>query len=244
MAVIKEEFLAAARAALPEFATGELADRLDILASHLADVGKHMNLTAITEPSAVVWLHLIDSLYAARILSGAAGSIPSRHIADVGSGGGFPALPVAAALPQMNVTAIDSTEKKCNYIGGCAEIMGLTNVDTAAVRAEEYARTDARESFGAVTARAVARLNVLMELCLPLVGIGGLFIAMKGASADEEEKEAEAAAKKLGAVLYDKISYTLPGYADGRTILVYRKISHTPAEYPRQYAKISKSPLK
>lgn len=243
MAVIKEEFLAAAKSALPEFATDELAEKLDTLAAHLADVGSRMNLTAITEPTAVVWLHLIDSLYAARILSGAAGSIPSRKIADVGSGGGFPALPVAAALPQMSVTAIDSTEKKCNYIRGCAEIMGLTNVDTATVRAEEYARTDARESFGAVTARAVARLNVLMELCLPLVGIGGLFIAMKGATAEEEAAEAEVAAKKLGAVLYDRITYVLPGYADDRTILVYRKISHTPPEYPRGYAKISKSPL-
>lgn len=243
MGIIKEEFLAAAKAALPEFATDTLADKLETLASHLAEVGSHMNLTAITEPSAVVWLHLIDSLYAARILSGAAGSIPSRKIADVGSGGGFPALPVAAALPQMSITAIDSTEKKCNYIRGCAEIMGLTNVDTAAVRAEEYAKIEARESFGAVTARAVARLNVLMELCLPLMGIGGLFIAMKGASADEEESEAANAAKKLGAVLYDKVSYTLPGYADGRTILVYRKIAHTPEEYPRQYGRISKKPL-
>lgn len=243
MAVIKEEFLAAAKKVLPEFATDELAEKLDVLASHLADVGSRMNLTAITEPTAVVWLHLIDSLYAARILSGVQGSIPSRKIADVGSGGGFPALPVAAAIPQMSVTAIDSTEKKCNYIAGCAEVMGLTNVDTAAVRAEEYARTDARESFGAVTARAVARLNVLMELCLPLVGIGGLFIAMKGATAEEEAAEAESAAKKLGAVLYDKITYTLPGYADERMILVYRKIAHTSAEYPRQYAKISKNPL-
>ena len=111
------------------------------------------------------------------------------------------------------------------------------------MRAEEYARTDAREAFGAVTARAVARLNVLMELCLPLVGIGGLFISMKGATAGEEAREAESAAKKLGAVLYDKITYTLPGYADSRTILVYRKIAHTSAEYPRQYSKISKNPL-
>ena len=241
--MIKEEFLAAARKVLPEFATDELADKLVILTEHLADVGSHMNLTAITEPSAVVWLHLIDSLYAAQVLSKVQGSIPSRKIADVGSGGGFPCLPTSAALPQMNLTAIDSTEKKCNYILGCAEKMGLTNVTAEAVRAEEFARTDARESFGAVTARAVARLNVLMELCLPLVGIGGLFIAMKGASAEEEAAEAENAAKELGAVLYDKIPYTLPGYGDSRMILVYRKIAHTPEKYPRQYAKISKNPL-
>lgn len=243
MAMIKDEFLAAARETLPEFATEELAERLDILAAYLADMGSRMNLTAITEPSAVVWLHLIDSLYAARIISDAAGSIPSRHIADVGSGGGFPALPIAAALPHMNVTAIDSTEKKCGYIRLCADEMGLKNVDAVSVRAEEYAKTDARETFGAVCARAVARLNVLAELCLPLVGIGGLFIAMKGASADDEAKEAEDAVKKLGAVMYDRVTYNLPGYADSRTVLVYRKISHTPPEYPRQYAKISKFPL-
>ena len=168
---------------------------------------------------------------------------PSDGFIDVGSGGGFPALPVAAALPQMTVTAIDSTEKKCNYIASCADIMGLTNVETAAVRAEEFARTDARESFGAVTARAVARLNVLMELCLPLVGIGGFFVSMKGATAEEEAAEAENAAKKLGAVLFDKVSYTLPGFADERTLLVYRRIAHTPDEYPRQYGRISKKPL-
>jgi len=243
MGIIKDKYLAAASAALPEFATEELAVKLDALAAHLADVGSKMNLTAITDPDAVVWLHLIDSLYAARLIRDHAGSIPSRRIADVGSGGGFPALPVAAALPQMTVTAIDSTEKKCNYIASCAEIMGLSNVETAAVRAEEFARTDARESFGAVTARAVARLNVLMELCLPLVGIGGFFISMKGATAEEEAAEAESAAKKLGAVLFDKVSYTLPGFADERTILVYRRIAHTPDEYPRQYGRISKKPL-
>ncbi len=243
MALIKDEFLAAARDSLPEFATEDLAEKLELLSVHLADVGSRMNLTAITEPSAVVWLHLIDSLYAARILDGVKGSIPSTHIADVGSGGGFPALPIAAALPRMHLLAIDSTEKKCNYIKSCADVMGLSNVECAAVRAEEFARTNARESFGAVTARAVARLNMLMELCLPLVGIGGLFIAMKGAGAEEEAAEAETAAKKLGAVLYDKVSYTLPEYADGRTILVYRKISNTPAEFPRVYSRIAKKPL-
>lgn len=243
MALIKEEFLAAAAVALPEFADGVLADKLSLLATHLADVGSRMNLTAITEPSAVVWLHLIDSLYAARILKNAADSIPATNIADIGSGGGFPALPIAAALPQMSVTAIDSTEKKCNYILGCAEVMGLTSVTAEAVRAEEYGHTDARESYGAVTARAVARLNVLMEICLPLVRVGGLFLAMKGVSADEEEAEAAAAAEKLGAVLDGKVKYTLPGYADGRTILVYRKIAPTKAQYPRQWAKITKNPL-
>ncbi len=241
MALIKEEFIAAATAVLPEFATEELARQLDILSSHLADVGSRMNLTAITDPSAVVWLHLIDSLYAARVLR--LSRIPSAEIADVGSGGGFPALPVAAALPEFTVTAIDSTEKKCNYIKSCADVMGLTNVTTAAVRAEEYARGDARESFGAVTARAVARLSVLLELCLPLVRVGGLFLAMKGASAKEEADEAENAAMVLGAVLESKTVYDLPGHADDRTILVYRKVSHTPSEYPRQYSRIAKKPL-
>lgn len=243
VAVIKDQFLAAAREALPEFATEEIALRMERLAGHLSEVGSHMNLTAITEPTAVVWLHLIDSLYAARVISEMSGSIPSLSIADVGSGGGFPALPIAAALPRVKVTAIDSTEKKCSYIEDCARVMGLENIGTAAVRAEELSHTDARETFGAVTARAVARLNVLMELCLPLVGIGGLFISMKGATAEEEEREAAAAAKELGAVLFDKISYTLSGYADERTILVYRKIMNTPEKYPRKYSKISKSPL-
>lgn len=240
---IYDAYLNAAKSVLPEFATDTIAKKLSTLAEHLGDVGSRMNLTTITEPDAVVWLHLIDSLYAAKAVQDKTKSLSHISIADVGSGGGFPALPMAAVLTDHAVTAIDSTEKKCAYIRDCASVMGIDNIYAVSVRAEELSRTDARESFDVVTARAVARLNVLLELCLPLVSVGGIFVAMKGAAADEEALEGEKAAKALGAVLEESIPYTLPGYADDRKILVYRKNSATPADYPRMFAKISKSPL-
>jgi len=234
-------FLDAAKIALPEFALPELAEKLSILTETLADVGSHMNLTAITEPEKVVWLHLIDSLHGAALLSEL--TLPEGRIADVGSGGGFPALPLAAALPDLHVTAIDSTEKKCRYIAECAERMGISNVDTKSIRAEEYGRSDGRESFAAVTARAVARLSVLTELCLPLVKVGGYFLAMKGATAEVEAEEAARGAKILGAVEERRVEYTLGDFADRRMLILYKKIAPTPEKYPRQYGKISKSPL-
>ena len=167
-------FLDAAAASLPMYATADIARKMTTLTETLADVGSHMNLTAITEPEKVVWLHLIDSLYGARLLSEL--TLPEGRIADVGSGGGFPALPMATVMEDRRICAIDSTEKKCRYIAECAERMGLENVDTNAVRAEEFSRADGRESFAAVTARAVARLSVLVELCLPLVKVASRFI--------------------------------------------------------------------
>lgn len=241
MGVIRDEFLNAAELALPELALPELADKLEAIALRLIMVGSSVNLTSITEPSSVVWLHLIDSLYAAKAIVDFAP--PQMSVADIGSGGGFPALPIAAAYPKLSVTAVDSTEKKCVFIRETAEKLSLGNLSAVSVRAEEYARTEARERFGAVTARAVARLNILMELCLPLTAIGGCFVAMKGSSADEEAVEARSAAKRLGAELCDRISYSLSDYADDRTLLIYRKTSATPPEFPRQYSRIRKAPL-
>lgn len=240
---VYNSYLSAAKAVLPEFASEKLAEKLSVLADFLEDAGGRMNLTAVTEPEAVVWLHLIDSLYAARFIAEIGHSLPGKNIADIGSGGGFPALPVAAALPEFSVCAVDSTEKKCAYIKDCAKHMGLGNVAVQAVRAEDFGRTAARESFAVVTARAVARLNVLLELCLPLTAVGGVFLAMKGAAAGDEAAEGRRAAELLGAREEDGISYFLPGFADSRRILVYRKISATPDNYPRLFAKISKSPL-
>ena len=121
--------------------------------------------------------------------------------------------------------------------------MGLTNVDTNAVRAEEFGRADGRETFAAVTARAVARLSVLVELCLPLVKVGGYFLAMKGATAEEEAAEAAKGVKILGAVEERRVEYTLGDFADRRMLILYKKVAPTPDKYPRQYSKIAKSHL-
>lgn len=236
-------YLKEVTASLSEYASRSNAEAFDVLRRFLFERSKVMNLTAISEPEAVLKLHVIDSLYAARALDGVLEGLPSRRIADVGSGAGFPALPIATVRREVNVTAIDSTEKKCRYIGDCAEAMGLSNVTPLSGRAEELARGELRDSFGAVVSRAVARLPVLLELCLPLCAVGGVMLAMKGAAADEEEKEAADAAKLLGAVLEARVNYTIAGYADGRTILVFRKLSPTPDKYPRHFSKISKAPL-
>lgn len=241
--MFREIYERAAASAVPEYATEALACQFATLAKTLEERGRVMNLTAITEPDAVVKLHIIDSLYAARALESVMPSLPSSDVADVGSGAGFPALPIAAAVPAALVTAIDSTEKKCAYIGDCAARMGLSNVTAVSGRAEELARGVMRDSFGAVTSRAVARLSVLVELCLPLVAPGGVFLAMKGAAADEEEREAANAVNSLGAELERREKYSLDGYADERTILIYRKTAPTPDAYPRHFSKISKAPL-
>ena len=239
MGDFKKIYLDAVAAVFPEFATVELADAFEVMAAHLSDVGKKMNLTSITDDGAVLWLHIIDSLYAAKEIQKCGATL----VADVGSGGGFPALPIAAALPGVKVTAIDSTAKKCAYIAECAEMMGLSNVNSLSVRAEEWGMSDGRGAYDAVCARAVASLPILAELCAPLVRTGGHFIPMKGASALAEEADARHAAKVLGITLEGKTEYSLPPYADGRVIFVYRKSNETPPAYPRKYAKITKNPL-
>lgn len=162
-------------------------------------------------------------------------------ICDVGSGGGFPALPISAALPSLHVTAIDSTAKKCRYIEETAAQAGICNIDVRCARVEDA--KELFESFDFVTARAVASLPVLCELCAPLVKIGGYFLAMKGEKADEEIAEANNAANILGLEFVRSTEYSLPYGGDHRTIAVYKKISSTPKEYPREYRLITKKPL-
>ncbi len=234
-----KSYLSAAEAVLPEFADAALAEKLEAMTRCLAERGKQMNLTAITEGDSVLWLHVIDSLYAARAIKAAGVST----LIDVGSGAGFPALPVAAALPDVTVTALDSTAKKCAYIEECAGVMGLENVKTVSVRAEEYGLGEGREKYDAASARAVAALPVLMELCVPLVREGGFFFPMKGASASEEEEAARRAAGTLGVKLAAREDYPLAGHADAHTVFTYRKEKHTPANFPRKYARIVKAPL-
>ena len=207
------------------------------IADCLASAG--VNVTAIKDADGVLSRHIIDSLYAAREL--AALCPDGAKICDVGSGGGFPALPVAAALPGARVTALDSTAKKCRYIEETARAAGIANVDTVCARAEEAVGLFA--SFDAVCARAVAALRVLGELGAPLVRVGGHFVAMKGEKAGEEITAAAHAAKVLGLELVGTSDYTLPSGGDHRTLAVYRKIAPTPPAFPREYRKIVKNPL-
>lgn len=244
MAELFEEFYAglkSAGGALPsEFFTRERAERLYIHVCELSEKGRAFNLTAITDPAEVINKHIIDCLFAAAKVRELAGCA-SCSLIDVGSGGGFPSLPIACVLDNVHVTALDATAKKCGFIAGTAERCGV-KMDVITGRAEELSHGELRESFDFATARAVAPLNVLAELCLPFIKVGGYFTAMKGAGASEEAVAAERAVARLGAVSDGGVSYEIE---DGgvRQLLIYRKISPTPPSYPRMYSKIKKSPL-
>lgn len=226
---------------LPEkYLTGKAAERLYIVCQQLEEKSKLFNLTAITDPDEVLKKHIADCLFLADNIEGLG---RGGKILDVGSGAGFPSLPTAAVLDDFSVTALDSTAKKIGYIKATAELMGVTDFNAVASRAEEAAGGAMRESYDFVTARAVARLSVLCELCIPFVKVGGYFVSMKGAAAEEEVKEAENAVKKLGCQFVKMIPYTIADLPDKRFLVIYKKISATNKQYPRNYSQISKKPL-
>lgn len=228
-------------AGLPEaFCAADAAEKMRLLTLRLIASNRQFNLTAITEPDEVLTKHIVDSLFCASAVAALGGEC--RTLLDVGAGGGFPSLPLAAALPGVSVLAMDATAKKCRYIDETAAAVGLPNVRAHNARAEEAAR-ELGASFDAVTARAVARLNVLTELCAPFLRVGGVFLAMKGPGGAEEAAEAARGCKLLGLSAPEVRRYELPGGAGERTLIVCRKERPTPSLYPRPYAKIVKSPL-
>ena len=239
----KEEFIQklngiAAEAGLMHLICGN-EDKLYTLCARLDECSKKFNLTAITDPDEVLKKHIVDCLFFADEIR----KLGVKNLIDVGSGAGFPSLPTAAVLPETDVCAIDSTAKKTVYMRETASIAGIGNFTSASARAEEAGRGAMRESFDAAGARAVARLSVLMELCTPFVKVGGYFVAMKGAQALEEVKEAEHAAGVLGCTLVESRQYTIPTLADQRFLLIYKKNSAAKSEYPRNFSQITKKPL-
>lgn len=193
-----------------------------------------INVTAIRDEAGVLSKHIVDSLYAAREVR----AIGARSVLDVGSGGGFPALPIAAALPDVSVTALDSTAKKCRHIESTAEAAGLSNVRVVCERAEEA--TELFGGFELVISRAVASLGALLELTSPHCAVGGYVLAMKGERAAEEAQEAVRAAEILGMEECEGVTYSLPEGGDHRSILIYRKVRPTPPGYPRKWGAIKK----
>ena len=217
------------------------AYKLYLLTDHMLEVNKSMNLTAIKEEKAIILKHYADSLTICKYL-------PSNaKLADIGCGAGFPTLPLAIFRSDLKITAVDSTAKRINYVNETASLLKLSNVTAISARAEVLgASKEYRERFDIVTARAVASLPVLSELCLPLVKMGGLFIAMKAQKADEEALAAQNAIQKCGGDLLrteirsltdDQVNF------ENRTIVLISKVSTTPKEFPRHFSKISKKPL-
>lgn len=217
--------------------TGEQLDLLDKFAGLLMEYNKKVNLTAITDPEGIEDKHFADSLIFA-----SQPEVAGRMV-DVGSGAGFPGIVAKIYKPELRLTLMEPTGKRVEFLKyACAEL-GLAGVEFAKERAEEAARKVWRESFDLASARAVAALPALAEYCLPLVSVGGRFIAMKGSSGEEELAAARGAIKKLGGEWSETRAFSLPN-GDARTLIVCKKISQTPTVYPRNGGKIAKSPLK
>ena len=213
-------------------------DRFEKLAELLVEQNKTMNLTAITDPDGIAVKHFTDSisvLSAVEFKSGA-------KVLDVGTGAGFPGIPLLIMKPEIDLTMLDSTAKKLKYVANTVDCLGLS-ANVLHSRAEEAAqKPEYRESFDIVCSRAVAALNILCEYCLPFVKKDGIFAAMKGAKAQEEIEVANNAIKTLGGEIIDKKSFTLSDGAE-RTIIIIKKISHNLPKYPRPSAQIAKKPL-
>jgi 16S rRNA (guanine527-N7)-methyltransferase len=218
----------------------EKAEILEKLSSHMLEVNEHLNLTAIKDEDGVILKHLVDSSACVPYIK------ENARLCDIGCGGGFPSLVIAILRGDVSVLGVDSVAKKVKYVESTAELLGLDNVSVSSRRAEELGRDkDYRESFDVVTARAVARLNVLCELCLPLLKIGGVFISMKSQAAPEELSEARMAIEKLGGAVDTVSDYTLTdgGEILDRTIIIIKKVKNTPNTYPRNNSQIAKKPL-
>ena len=195
---------------------------------------KVMNLTAITEPDKVAKLHLLDSISLLTLQD-----LRGKTLIDVGCGAGFPGVPVKIACPEVKLTLLDSLGKRMHWLETILPTLGV-DAKCVTARAEE-AVTTCRERYDFATSRAVARLNILLELTAPYVKVGGAVLAMKGTAAQEELSEAQNAIKRLGLQVETVAQFPVEDTA--HTVIVLRKVAHTPPQYPRRYAKIKQAPL-
>lgn len=194
-----------------------------------------MNLTAITQPRQVAKLHLVDSLTLLTLAD-----LRGKSVIDVGCGAGFPGVPVQIACPEAKVTLLDSLGKRMTWLEGFLPQLGVKPQEIITARAEE-AVAQRREQYDYATSRAVARLNILLELTAPYVKVGGTVLAMKGSAAREELAEAKNAIAKLGLKLEKVSVFSIDGAE--HSVIALRKIAPTPKQYPRRYAKIKQAPL-
>lgn len=218
--------------------TDEQEKQMDLYAGLLMEWNEKINLTAIKKPEEIVTKHFVDSLTLLAALK-----IPEQaKIIDVGTGAGFPGIPVKILRPDLDVTLLDSLNKRLNFLLAAGEALGLENRCVHA-RAEEAGRQEEhREQYEVATARAVAHLRELSEYCLPLVRTGGTFAAMKSGEIETELEEAEKAIRLLGGKVKEVRRFTLKD-GSGRSIVLIKKISQTSPKYPRPHAKIAKNPL-
>lgn len=218
----------------------DTAPLLEKLCSHMLEVNKSLNLTAIKDEDGVILKHIVDS-------SACVPYIPKgASLCDIGCGGGFPTLVIGILRGDVSILGVDSVTKKVKYVGDTASLLGLHNVSVSNARAEEMGQDKSlRESFDIATARAVGRLNLICELCFPLIKVGGRFLAMKSLSTAEELCEAKRAIELLGGEVEEVKEYSLTNGQETieRTIVVIKKVKKTPPIYPRNNSQIAKKPL-
>ena len=214
--------------------TDSQAEKFEKYYDLLVFYNSKFNITAITEKSEVIVKHFIDSALCVDKIQG-------KRLIDVGSGGGFPAIPLKIMNDDLDITLLEATGKKCEFLKTVAKELNLSNVKVINGRAEDLAKNpEYRESFDVCTARAVARLNTLSEYCMPFVKVGGYFVSYKG-DAEEEVIEAQSAVKILGGKIQDVIYYTLQDAK--RALVVIKKERNTDKKYPRGNGKERKNPL-
>ena len=214
----------------------EKLNQLETYYDMIIEYNNHTNLTRITEKEEVYLKHFYDSLTLIKAIK-----LDSQSILDVGTGAGFPGLVLKIVFPTLDITLVDSLNKRITFLNSVIEKLKLKNIKAIHARAEEYVKEN-KETFDIVTSRAVANLQVLSELCIPAVKVNGYFIPMK-ADANEEIANARNAIKLLGGKLDDNIIFDLPNNEGLRTLIKIKKISNTSVKYPRKFNEIKKNPL-
>ncbi|WP_409967107.1 16S rRNA (guanine(527)-N(7))-methyltransferase RsmG [Bengtsoniella intestinalis] len=215
----------------------DLITPLQQYAALLVEQNKVMNLTGITEPKEVATLHFLDCLALTKLVD-----FSEKNVVDVGTGAGFPGIPLAIAVPTADITLLDALQKRIGFLQTVCQQVNIENTTCVHGRAEEFAK-DHRASFDIATSRAVASLPMLAEFSLPLIKEGGLFLAMKAVDSDEEISAAKSALETLGGQVESVVDYTIPCTQIRHRAVLIRKVSQTPEKYPRAFAKIKKTPL-
>ncbi|MPM12011.1 Ribosomal RNA small subunit methyltransferase G [bioreactor metagenome] len=219
----------------------KMLDNFNIYREILVDWNQKMNLTGIEDEKEVFIKHFLDSV----------SSVENGYIKDgislidVGTGAGFPGLPLKICLENINLTLLDSLNKRINFLQEVSNNLGLENVEFIHGRAEDFGKLEEyREQYDVATARAVAGLPILMEFCVPFVKVGGYFVCLKGPNANLELEESKSAMEVLGLEFVEKIDIELPETNLKHNILVFKKVKNTPEKYPRKAGKPAKSPIK
>ena len=237
----KENLLVKGLSELGLTITEEQIEKFDKYYEMLIETNKVMNLTSITEYDEVIIKHFIDSLLVVNIFN----INQSKKMIDVGTGAGFPGIPIKIMFPHLQITLLDSLNKRINFLQEVSKQVGIDNIEFIHGRAEDFGKLEEyREKYDIATARAVAGLPILMEFCVPFVKVGGYFVCLKGPNANLELEESKAAMDVLGVEFIEKINIELPESDLNHNILVFKKVKNTPDKYPRKAGKPAKSPIK